>query len=722
MGNDQNRPARQGRDDDLSPGAFARPTAAEPFSGLVSRRAMLRGAGAAAASLVIAPAAFLKTTAAAAHGPRGEGRQGAGGRLTFETVAPGTAPDVVVPPDYEVDVILRWGDPLFPDAPDFDVYHQTGEAQARQFGFNADLVLWYPLPDFVRYNVARHGRLGEVANRTLGVAYPGLKDAPSRRALVVVNHEYTSPDDMFPTFPADLAAGIYPTLEQTRVEIEAHGFSIVELVMTQRGQWELERSSPFNRRSTGSTLVDIAGPLRGHDLMKAENDPSGTVVRGTLNNCAGGKTPWGTILTCEENFDQYFANFDAVRTDHPAIAALSERIAARDGATGRRWEKHVGRFDLSLDPREYNRFGYVVEVDPYDPASRPRKRTALGRCKHEGATAAVAGDGRVAIYSGDDARFEYVYKFVTRGRYTRHDRKANLSLLDEGTLYAARFDVGGTPGDDKGVGQWLELSPTNPALAGWSLAEILINTRGAADVVGATPMDRPEDIEVSPATGRVYMALTSNSRRDGGPGDTRMVNGREVGSGPDEANPRTNTYDNGDPDGNTGNRHGHIVELIEDGGDAASMTFTWNILVKCGDPAVPAHDTRFGDVIDPVAAGVSPISDPDNLVHDDEGNLWIATDGMPFSDGAIGFGQNDGVFAVPVEGPERGLLRQFLSGVPGGEVCGPEFSGDNRTFFCAIQHPNDGQAFGKLWPVDEPVVSKPSVIAVRERRGRKIGT
>lgn len=677
------------QDIDVTPGSPARPRTAEPLQSIlskaISRRALLKGGFATGATLVLAPGALLNAERAEARGRFGPQR-----RLTFETVPPGNEPDVVVPSNYAVDVLLRWGDPLFPDAPAFDVNNQTGAAQARQFGFNADLVLWYPLPAFVAHSVKREGRLDDGASRFLGIVYPLLKDTYSRSALVIVNHEYTTPADMFPDFDAST----YPTADQTQVEIEAHGFSIVELELDAHGRWTFNRNSPFNRRSTGSTPIDIAGPLRGHPMMQTATDPTGTEVRGSLNNCAGGKTPWGTILTCEENFDQYFANFDAVVADHPEVAALSQRIPATSGATERGWETHVARFDLAQDPREYNRFGYMVEVDPYDPGARAKKRTTLGRFKHEAASAAVAGDGRVAIYSGDDARFEYVYKFISRGTYNRHDRRANLDLLDEGTLYVARFDVGDTAGDDLGTGVWLELSPHNPALAGWTLEEILLNTRGAADLVEATPMDRPEDIEVSPETGRVYIALTNNSRR----------------TEPNEANPRIS------------NQHGHVIELIEDGGDAGALAFSWNILIKCGDPAVPAHDTSFGDLADPVAAGVSPISDPDNLVHDDDGNLWIATDGQFFS-GNVGFGQNDGIFAVQVEGDHRGLLRQFLSGVPGGEVCGPEFSGDNKTLFCAIQHPHEGQAFAQeVWPLGDPDgVSKPSLIAVRERHRRKIG-
>ena len=697
---------------DVVPGSAARPTAAEPFQSVlnraISRRAMLKGVGLAGATLVVAPAALLKPDAAAARSLR---RIRPTNRLSFTTVSPGdgTEPDIRVPSNYQVDVILRWGDPLTPDAPDFDVDNQTGERQAQQFGFNADLVLWYPLPGFVRKGVEHHGgELGDRTSRALGRRYPRIKGRFMRRALVIVNHEYTSGDDMFPIYDPE-----NPTLNQVETEIEAHGFSIIELRINRRGRLRFNRYSAFNRRSTGSTPMAITGPLRGNLLLQSRGDPSGTEVLGSLNNCAGGKTPWGTILTCEENFDQYFANFDQVPQD---IKALSERIAAPSGATKRKWENHVDRFDLAKDPNEYNRFGYIVEVDPYNPSDQPKKRTALGRFKHEGAAAAIANDGRVAVYLGDDARFEYVYKFVSKGRYDSRDRTANMQLLDEGKLYVARFDAGNVEGDDMGTGEWLLVHDTDsPA------PESLVNTRGTADALGATPMDRPEDIEVSPQTGKVYVALTNNSKRDGSPGDTREVNGREVSSAPDEANPRNDTYDDGDPTTNTGNQHGHVIEIVEDRDDAASLTFHWNIFIKCGDPQVPAHDTSFGDVVDPVAVGVSPISDPDNFVHDDEGNLWIATDGQYFSDGA-GFGQNDGIFAVPVEGPDRGLLRQFLSGVPGAEICGPEFSGDNRTLFCAIQHPRDGHALDSpRWPIDETQVSKPSLVAVHEVNGRKIG-
>jgi len=673
---------------DVLPGSAARPTAAEPLQSVmqkaISRRTLLKGTGVASATLVVAPGSFFASKDAFARTAAADPAH----RLTFQTVPPGNEPDVVVPPNYTVDVLLRWGDPLMPSAPAFDVDSQTGEAQAQQFGFNADLVLWFPLPGYVKQDVQQNSSLGAMTSANLGAQYPVLKDLHSPLALMLVNHEYTSGDDMFPLYEDG-----NPTQDEVETEIEAHGFSVVELALGANQAWNFDINSPFNRRVTGSTPMDIAGPLRGHPMMQTSADPAGTTVLGCLNNCAGGKTPWGTVLTCEENFDQYFANFASVPAD---VRAVSERVPAEDAETDRRWENFVSRFDLAQEPNEYNRFGFIVEVDPYDPTATPKKRTSLGRFKHEGAAVRVTADDRVAVYSGDDARFEYVYKFISAAKFRRYGRAANMDLLDNGILYVARFDAGGVEGDEMGSGVWLPLvwAPGNALdQAGFtSQAEVLLNTRGAADVMGATPMDRPEDIEISPTTGKVYVALTNNSRR----------------TEPNEANPRVD------------NQHGHVIEIIETDNDAGAKTFSWNILIKCGDPNVAEHDTSFGPLEDPVSLGVSPISDPDNLVHDCDGNLWIATDGQFFSDG-VGFGQNDGVFAVPVEGVGRGWLRQFLSGVPGGEVCGPEFSGDNHSLFCAIQHPHDGQAFENLWPTDETDVSKPSLIAVRENSGLKIG-
>jgi len=673
----------------------------------ISRRSMLVGGAGTAAALVVTP------MSANAWYRR---KKDPGDRLQFQTIPEDrtTEAELLVPPGYEYQVLLTWGTPLSPDAPAFDVDHQSKESQEQQVGFNHDLVMFYPLPRFVERDVCRDGDLSYLGSRILGAIYPFIAKAPTRNALVCINHEYTTGRDMFRSYTAG-------DPDQVGVEVAAHGATIAELEQGRDGSWHFNQASPFNRRVTGFTPIGIAGPLRGHDLLKTSTDPHGVEVLGMFNNCAGGKTPWGTLLTCEENFDQYFGNAGDLTGEAAATyEKTSKRIAANSGSSGRRWEEVYDRFDVSKEPNEYHKMGYVVEIDPYDPSSLPLKRTALGRFKHEGAQCVLSRHDRAVVYSGDDARFEYVYKFVSKGRFNRRNRKGNMKLLDEGTLYVARFDGPDVQnGQNMGSGEWLPLEwkPGNALdQAGFkSQAEVLLNTRGAADVLGATPMDRPEDVDVSAKTGKVYIALTNNSRRTGtDPDSTREAQGREVSSWYNSANPRLD------------NENGHIIELIEKNGDNGATKFYWNIFILCGEP--DSNRTAFGDVKDPVAAGVSRISDPDNVAIDDDGNLWIATDGMP--GGIKDFdadgnqidnpAKNDGVFAVPTEGADRGLLRQFLSGVPGCEICGPEFSGDNRTFFCAIQHPRDGEAFDTPWPTGEPV-AKPALVAVRNKRGRKIG-
>ena len=302
-------------------------------------------------------------------------------------------------------------------------------------------------------------------------------------------------------------------------------------------------------------------------------------------------------------------------------------------------------------------------MDPTDPASAPRKRTALGRFEHEGATAKIAADGRVAFYMGDDTRFEYVYKFVTAGRYVAGDRPANQALLDAGTLYVARFDA---DAQGRGTGTWLPLvqgeSGLTPDRGFASQADVVINARGAADVVGATPMDRPEDIQPHPSNGKIYAVFTNNDER-----------GVETNPGPDAANPRPN------------NIGGHIIEIVEDGDDAAATRFSWEIFLLAGNPADPS--TYFAGF---AKDQVSPIACPDNLVFDNGGNMWLSTDGQP---DALGF--NDGFYAVPVDGPDRGHLRMFASVPRGAEATGPahprtgtRFSPPSNTQARAAASPN----------------------------------
>jgi len=441
--------------------------------------------------------------------------------------------------------------------------------------------------------------------------------------------------------------------------------------------WQQKPRAQFNRRITAATPFRLAGPVAGHELVRTKADPEGRLVLGTIANCAGGRTPWGTALSGEENFPTYFAHGAGIARNR--VQASQRRYGLGRGGSGFGWECCDERFDVALEPNEFHRFGWVVEVDPYDQDSVPVKRTALGRMRHEAATTALADDGRVVVYMGDDTADEFLYKFVSDRAFDPGHRAANRDLLDHGTLYAARLDEDGT-------GQWLPLRPAGP-LADWNPAEILVHTRLAASVLGATPMDRPEDVQVNPVNGRVYAVMTKNPGRDA----------------PDHGpNPRPH------------NQHGHIVEIDEDRGNLGSGTFTWDLFLLCGDPV--GGDTYYAGA---KAADLDPLSCPDNLAFAPNGTMWIATDGQPRT-----FGTNDGLYAVATFGPERGRTRRFLTGPRGSEICGPEFTPDGRTLFVSIQHPGRGRGLsdpeqGSTWPDGD--FPRPSVIAVRRSDGGLIG-
>lgn len=610
----------------------------------IARRSFLRGAVVGGPLLVVG---------ASLWGLRGSEANNQGDQLQFRPISLDVQDRVLVPNGYAAQVLIRWGDPLFPAAPVFDLLHQNAETQSTQFGYNCDFVGYFALPRYRSNN--------------------------PNRGLLAVNHEYTTPELMFPGYVPGT-----PTQQQVDIELAAHGVSIVEIRRHGGKAWRYEQSSPLNRRITATTEMEITGPAAGYDWLQVSYDPTGMRVHGTLNNCAGGKTPWGTLLTCEENFHQYFANRDSL-SDTDLRKAIHDRYGVPGGASERRWEHFYDRFDLVKEPNEPFRFGWVVETDPYDPHFVPKKRTALGRTKHEGATTVVARDGRVVVYTGDDERFEYMYKFVSSGTFNPARREANFHLLDDGTLYVARFN-------EDGGGTWIPLVGGQGPLASWSQAEVLINTRGAVDLVGATRMDRPEDIETNPVNGKVYCVFTNNTRR-----------GVDTNPGPDVANPRSP------------NPHGHIIELTEAGNDPAATTFAWEIFMLCGDPRNPEDETFFAGC-DPSL--VSPISSPDNIVFDRQGNLWIATDGQPST-----FQKNDGFYAVPVGGEKRGCLQQFLSVPVGAETCGPEFTPDNHTLFLAVQHPGEGgtvEAPTSTWPDGIPP-PRPSVITVvKTGQGSKV--
>ncbi len=603
----------------------------EVASRALSRRKALGAAGAGALALALAPA----TPAAASVSTGAAGHTG-GRALRFGAIdpVPATVDAVTVPKGWTWRPLIRWGDPLFDDAPDFDPQHQTAAGQERQFGYNNDYLDILPLA----------GHRG-------------------RRALAVVNHEYTNENLMFPptSDPAVLD-------EHKRIAMAAHGLTVVELRRHAPGRpWSYVRGSRRNRRITAQTPFALTGPAAGHPLLRTTGDPVGRVVLGTLNNCSGGTTPWGTVLSGEENFNQYFvadATPENVRYGIPTTTS----------ATGRNWWTVDPRFDARQPghENEVNRFGWIVEVDPEDPTSTPVKHTALGRFKHEAATIRVARDGRVVAYSGDDERFEYVYKFVSSKRMRRDAgrgaRAHNMTLLADGDLFVARFtgdspaaEIDGTgdlPSDGAfdGSGEWLPLVEGGVSkVPGMSVAEVLVFTRLAADRVGATKMDRPEDIESNPATGRVYVALTNNTNR-----------GRPGLAGPDEANPRTP------------NRDGHVLELTEARNDAAARTFGWTLLLVCGLPE--SAGTYFGGYEGPV----SPISCPDNVAFDSAGDLWISTDGQP---GTIGL--DDALHRVRLTGRERGRVEQFLAVPRDAETCGPVIHTHDDMVYVCVQHPGE---------------------------------
>lgn len=635
----------------------------------LSRRAFIKGS--AASSLVVAVAACgpaaeptAEPTAAeteAAATPSAEPTAAtAESKLPFTAIDPRpiTEDQTAVPAGYVVTPLLRWGDPITSDAPEFDWENQTPEAQAKQFGYNCDFVGFMPLP---------------------------LGSSSSDSGLLVVNLEYTNPEIMFPGYldPENTEAPVKTSQQIVDTELEAHGVAVVEISRSADGVWNYDRGSSYNRRLTGTTPMTISGPAADHEWLKTSADPSGKDIRGTLNNCAAGKTPWGTVVTAEENFHQYFGNMGQLPDDDPRKEVHS-RYGVPEEASQRLWENFHSRFDVSQEPNEPFRFGWPVELDPYNPDMKPIKRTWLGRFRHEAQTFVLSPSGKAVAYTGDDARFEYFYKFISSGNFDPQNREANMSLLDDGMLYVAKLNEDGT-------GEWLPLEfgtgPLTEENGFTSQGDVLVKTRLAGDLLGATRMDRPEDIETNPVNNKVYIALTNNTKRE--EGDT------------DSANPRAE------------NRYGHILELTEDGDDHSATTFSWEIFMLCGDPEDPS--TYFAGF---PKEQVSPISNPDNLAFDMFGNLWIATDGQPRTIEA-----NDGLFGVPVEGPERGYCKQFFSGVAGGEVCGPEFTPDNTTIFLAIQHPGEGGIFAEqisTWP-DGKVGPRPSVVAVQAESGAVIG-
>ncbi len=551
-------------------------------------------------------------------------------RIGFKPVAASSEDRVHVPDGYLIQVVYAWGDPIS-DGPAFRSDASNGALeQAEQAGMHHDGMHFFPLPEDGKPS--------------------------SARGVLCINHEYTDDGLLHPGGVADWSHA------KTVKSQNAHGVSVIEIERIERkggdGRWRVVRPSAYARRITARTPIRISGPAAGAPALRTQGDRRGNVVFGTVSNCAMGATPWGTVLTCEENFDAYFNG-----PEKPAPE--QKRYGIREQGGGYRWHEHDSRFDVATEPNEANRFGWVVEIDPLNRTKVPVKRTALGRLKHESAAVALAGDGRVVVYMSDDGPFEYLYKYVSRGRFDGKNPAANANLLDDGTLYVARF------GDD-GRGQWLALEHGQNGLVAENgfaeQADVLVKTRLAADRVGATKMDRPEGIAVHPASGEVYCSLTRNSRR-----------GLADAPGPDAANPRA------------ANLFGHIVRWRENGGDAGAKDFSWDIFALCGDPQ-HADPGKRGNV------GGDAFANPDGLGFDRDGRLWIQTD---VSAGALNagdyarFGNNQ----MLVADPESREIRRFLSGPNGCEITGIARTPDGRSLFVNIQHPGERPG-GRSDPAD----------------------
>ena len=579
-----------------------------------SRRSVLKAGGATAALVGVSAAAVAGTaTPAAAAGAK----KAPFGFTPIEPV-PAATDKVIVPEGFQWAPIIAWGDPILADAPAFDFDNQTAAAQAGQMGYNNDYV---------------------------GV----LRNGSNNSAVLVTNNEYTNNDLMFHGYTDAESM----TDEQVKITLMAHGMTVVEMSRRDpNSKWTYLKGAALNRRITAETPFAVVGAARGHELLRTSADPKGETVLGTIGNCAGGTTPWGTILSGEENFNYYFT-----QPDVPGEGIVGEG-AARYGLAGGNsaqhdWDRFDSRWDLTQEPNEAHRFGWVVEVNPFDPTSTPRKLTALGRLKHEGANVTINADGKCVAYMGDDERFDYMYKFVSKGTYVEGDLENNMGLLEEGDLYVAKFrGDGAADGEHDGTGQWLPLVVDGTsAIEGMTHEEVLIFTRLAADKAGATKMDRPEDVEVNPVNGRVYAALTNNSRR--------------APSEVDEVNPRAN------------NKHGQILEITAPAGDHTATEFVWKLVLVCGDPADP--QTYFNGY-DP--SEVSSISCPDNVAFDGSGNLWISTDGNSL-------GNCDGLYLMPLEGEFKGYLQQFQSVPAYSECSGPIIEWDDKVIFTAVQHPGE---------------------------------
>lgn len=605
-----------------------------------SRRSVVSGTTAAAAmALFVGPQLAGASAAPTARG-------GKGPTIGFTPVSASTDDKIVVPPEYTAQVIVPWGTPLVAGAMWAKDASNTSAQQAQQVGFNHDGIHYFPLAK---------GKAGD------------------SRGVLVMNHEYTDATQIYTAAQGSTITPGEAGLEKVAKALAGHGVTVVEVRKDPNGSWTHVEGSPYNRRITGTTPVAFTGPVTAdHPELASNNSPMGT-----LNNCGNGYTPWGTYLTCEENWNGYFGTAASGWKPTPAQA----RYGVNATGFGYSWHVADPRFDVALNPNELHRFGWVVEIDPMDPNSRPIKRTALGRFKHESA-AVTESRGRVVVYSGDDENLEYVYKFVG-DRPWRELRARGRSPLDEGTLYVARFDANGT-------GTWLPLVHGQGELTvanGFAdQADVLLRTREAADALGATPLHRPEWVSVDEHTKDVYLTLTN------GTGFSKTPQASSA------ANPTVNSD-------RAANPYGHILKWREAEGDNTALSFEWDIFTLAGDPAYPA--LSGADVTgDPV------FGSPDGIWVDDDGRVWIQTDISNSSQNLASRGyDNIGNNQMLVAHPVTREIKRFLVGPRGCEVTGVITTPDQRTMFVNIQHPGESTPFWNTLAGAPPSTTNPRTVS-----------
>jgi len=666
--------------------------------------------------------------------------------LGFTAVSKSLADSVVVPAGYTASVLYALGDPLTANAAAYKNDGTDTDFENRA-GDHHDGMEFFPLS-------------------STNTASTTAVD----RGLLAMNHEATTDEKLSSHFVH--ANGGTQSLPRPAGEVDKemalHGLSVVE-VRKNGTKWEYLKESSFNRRVHQQTDVEISGPVRGNALVVTKYSTNGTKIRGTLNNCGTGKTPWNTYLSGEENWSGYFtraATDDAARGDKSVVSlkryGRDQGAASRHGwETGgtedkyQRWNisKKGASIDGSDDYRnEMNGMGYIVEMDAYDKTKSIKKRTALGRYAHESAVFGKPVVGQpLAVYMGDDSRNEYIYKFVSNAVWAAADATPSDRIatgdkyLDSGKLYVAKFNADGT-------GQWIELSISNPAIAAYAAykfadqADVLVNARLAGDAVGATKMDRPEWCSVHPGTGEIYFTLTNNSNRRVEPSGSSQA-------APDAANPRVYT----DMKGTTaqqGNPNGHIVRVKEGTLGSTSTSFAWDVYLFGAESGAAAATVNLSGL-----TADQDFSSPDGLAFTPStGICWIQTDDGAYTDvtncmmlagvaGQVGDGKkttlsypraNGSTLAVDTyvgKAATADTLKRFLVGPVGSEITGIAETPDGKALFVNIQHPGENTASSNIadptkytsqWPTNAGYGAgkrpRSATIVITKNDGGRIGT